>query len=66
MSFATEQLARIERVLAENPGVSSINVDGVQVTYAELMAQRRDLKSEIARERGRGPVVSRICLGGNH
>ena len=64
MSFASDQLARIEALLARNPGVRPISVDGVTVSYDDLIAQRKHWQKEIAKEDGgRSPIVP-ISLGG--
>ena len=39
MSFATEQVVRIETLLAENPGVKSVVVGNTTVTYEDLLKQ---------------------------
>ena len=39
MSFATEQLERIETLLAENPGVKSIAIGNTNVAYEDLLKQ---------------------------
>lgn len=65
MSFASDQLERIEALLARNPGVRQIAVDGgVTVSYDDLIAQRQHWKKEVAKEDGgRSPIVP-ISLGG--
>lgn len=64
MSFATDQLARIEALLAANPGVESVTIEGgTSVKYSDLVHQRAYWKSEAAREAGTKPRVSTISLG---
>lgn len=63
-SFAASQVARLETLLANCVGVQSINVDGQQVTYDDLLKQYQFWKSRQARESGTRPRFSQIYLGG--
>jgi hypothetical protein len=62
MSFATNQVARIEALLAENPGVKSIVVGNTTVTYEDLLKQYDYWKNLADREAGRRPGAKQINL----
>ena len=64
MSFATEQIARIEILLAENPGVKSVVVGNTTVTYEDLLKQYDYWKNLADREAGRRPGAKQINLSG--
>jgi hypothetical protein len=64
MSFATEQLERIETLLAENPGVKTIAVGNTNVTYEDLVKQHEYWKNLVDREAGRRPGAKQISLSG--
>jgi hypothetical protein len=64
MSFATEQIARIETLLAENPGVKSVIVGNTTVTYEDLLKQYEYWKNLADREAGRRPGAKQINLSG--
>ena len=64
MSFATEQVARIEALLAENPGVKTVVVGNTTVTYEDLLKQYEYWKNEADREAGRRPGAKQINLSG--
>ena len=64
MSFATEQIARIETLLAENPGVKSVVVGNTNVTYEDLLNQYEYWKNLEDREAGRRPGAKQINLSG--
>ncbi len=64
MSFATEQIARIETLLAENPGVKSVVVGNTTVTYEDLLQQYEYWKNLADREAGRRPGAKQINLSG--
>ena len=63
-TFSEDQIARLETLLAENVGVSTVTVGGRSVTYADLLKQYDDFKSRVAREQGTRPRVSHINLSG--
>lgn len=63
MSFATEQVARLETLMAANPGATSVNVDGQQVGFADLAKLWQFWKTVAARESGTRPRVAQIKLG---
>ena len=62
-SFAAQQVARLETILAQNVGVASISVDGVNVSYNDLYEQYLLWKSRCARENGQRPRAAQIYLG---
>jgi hypothetical protein len=62
-SFAAEQLARIQGLLAANIGLKSISVDGVNVSYDDLVKQYDEWSSKVARENGTRPRISQIYMG---
>ena len=64
MSFATEQIARIEMLLAENPGVKSVVVGNTTVTYEDLLKQYDYWKNVADREAGRRSAAKQINLSG--
>ena len=63
MSFASDQVTRLETLLAANVGAQSVNVDGQSVTYADLLRQYDYWMSRAAREQGTRPRVAQINLG---
>ena len=64
MSFATDQIARIETLLAENSGVKSVVVGNTTVTYEDLLKQYEYWKNLADREAGRRPGAKQINLSG--
>ena len=64
MSFATEQIARIESLIAENPGVKSVVVGNTTVAYEDLLKQYDYWKNQADREAGRRPGAKQINLSG--
>ncbi len=64
MSFATEQIARIETLLAENPGVKTVMVGNTSVTYEDLLKQLDYWQGRADREAGRRPGAKQINLSG--
>jgi len=62
-TFAEDQVERLETLLAANVGVSSVSVDGVSVSYDNLIKQYDYWKSRLAREDGTRPIVAQINLG---
>lgn len=63
MSFASDQLARIESLIARAGGLKSVNVDGVNVSFDDLISQRRYWQEEVERENGGGGVFIPVVLG---
>lgn len=63
-TFAEDQLARIEALLARNPGVRQISFEGVTVAYDDLVKQRDYWLNQVAREQGKRTAIIRVDLGG--
>ncbi len=63
MSFAAQMVAKYEALLLANAGMTSVNVDGGQVAYADLEAKYSFWKSKLARENGSRPRAAQIKLG---
>lgn len=64
MSFASNQVARLETLLTQNVGAVSVTVGGNTVTYDDLLKQYDYWKSKQARENGTRPRAAQIYLGG--
>lgn len=64
MSFASNQVARLETLLAQCVGVQSVTVNGQAVTYDDLTKQYKFWKSRQARENKTRPRSAQIYLGG--
>lgn len=64
MSFATQMVAKLEALLLANPGASSVNVDGVQVSFSDLEKRYTYWKNAAARESGSRPLTSQIKFSG--
>ena len=62
-TFAEDQITRLETLIAANVGVQNVSVDGVSVSYADLLKQYDYWKSRYAREQGTRPRVAQINLG---
>ena len=63
-SFAANQVARLETLLAQNVGIVNVTVDGQSVTYDDLLKQYRYWKSRQARENKTRPRAAQIYMGG--
>jgi len=61
-TFAEDQVSRLETLLASSVGVRSVSVDGVSVSYDDLLRQYDYWKSKVALEGGTKPRVSSINL----
>ena len=62
-TFAEGQVERLETLLASSVGVRSVSVDGVSVSYDDLMKQYDYWKARVAREAGTRPRIAQINLG---
>ena len=62
MTFASEQLTRLETLLAEHPGVQSFTIGNTSVSYDDLVEQREYWKRQVALEDGSRKRLSRINL----
>jgi hypothetical protein len=63
-TFAELQLTRIEQALAKNLGVRQIVIDGVSVTFDDLIKQRDYWRREVQTEQGNRSRVLSVELGG--
>jgi hypothetical protein len=63
-TFAENQLVAVEALLAENPGATSVTVDGQAISFDNLLLRREHWRREVARETGRRPIVASVKLGG--
>ena len=64
MSFASNQVSRLETLLQQNVGVQSVTVNGHAVTYDDLLKHYKYWKSRQARENKTRPRSAQIYLGG--
>jgi len=64
MSFNSDQVKRLQTILAENVGVQSVMVNGQSVSYADLEAKLDYYENKVARENGTRPRVFTVELGG--
>jgi hypothetical protein len=64
LKFARDQLRRIQDAIANSKGAKSVVVDGVSVTYDDLLAQHRYWQNEFDRVTGQRPISARIKLSG--
>lgn len=63
-TFAAQQLSRVEALLAANPGVTEITVDGVTTKYADLQKVRDYWRREVNREQGKRSQILSVDLSG--
>ena len=61
-THAQQMVAKLEQMLLENAGLKTVDVDGETVSYADLEAKWQFWKGQVAKARGRKPVISRIRL----
>jgi archaellin len=63
---AETMVTSLETFLASNVGVTSLNIDGVSVSYSRAQAMRELAywKSRVTRETGARPRVATFDLGG--
>ncbi len=62
MSFASNQVSRLETLLQQNVGVQSVTVNGHAVTYDDLLKHYNYWKSRQARENKTRPRSAQIYL----
>jgi len=62
MSFASDQVARLETLLAANVGVASVTVDGQTVSYDDLLKQYTFWQNRAAKASNSRPFASHIRL----
>ena len=63
-THAELMVTKLESLLLANAGVTTVNVDGQQVAYADLEVKWRFWKGRVARERGKASTISTIRLDG--
>jgi hypothetical protein len=63
-TLAEKMVAKLEALLLENAGLTSVTVDGVSTTFDDLTAQYAYWKKQVASEQGRSRTVSTIIVGG--
>jgi hypothetical protein len=61
-TFAEQMVAKYEALLLANAGATSVAVDGVQVSYADLEAKYQHWSRAAARAAGTTPGVSTVAL----
>jgi hypothetical protein len=61
-TFAETMVSKYETLLAENAGLTEVDVDGQKVAYAVLEDKWQFWKGQVAKEKGRKATVSRIRL----
>ncbi|MCJ7543971.1 MAG: hypothetical protein MUP47_05300 [Phycisphaerae bacterium] len=64
-TFAEQMVAKYRQLLLENAGLVTINIDGQDVSYADLETKLEHWEGKVAKQRGRAPSVSRIRLDGS-
>ena len=64
MSFADQQVDRLQTLLSSNVGVKTITVGNTAVTYEDLLKQYDYWKGRQAREQGKRPRAAQINLSG--
>lgn len=63
-TFAAKMLEKYQAVLLANPGVTTIVVDGVTVSYADLEAKVDRWQAKVDRQSGKRPFASSILTKG--
>ena len=61
-SFAQTMVAKLEALLAANPGAQSVSVDGNSISFGDLLAQYNYWKKIAARQSGSRPVSAQVDL----
>lgn len=59
---AETNLAKIDALIAANPGVTRVVVDGVDTTFADLIAQRKYWQREVNMEQGKRSTIVHVDL----
>lgn len=52
MSFASDQVARLETLMAANPGAQQVTIDGQTVNFRDVRADWEFWKGRVAKEGG--------------
>lgn len=63
-TFAEQMLEKLEALMLANPGASSVNIDGQQVSFVDLEKRWQYFKQLVARSSGTRPLATRINLTG--
>ena len=63
-THAETMVQKYEALLEANPGVTSVTVDGVAVSYADLEAKLAYWQSKLDGQRGKRPGAASVSLGG--
>lgn len=63
MSYAGQQVTRLETLMSQCVGLQQATIDGQTVVYDDLLKQYNYWKSRQAREDKRRPRVAQIYLG---
>jgi ABC-type amino acid transport substrate-binding protein len=61
-TFAQRMLEKYETLLEQNAGVERINIDGQDVTYADLEKKYEFWRARVLKEGGKAPTISTIRL----
>lgn len=61
-THAERMVVKYEALLEANPGVQTVSVDGLSVSYADLEAKLAHWKRRVARHQGTRPVATTIRL----
>lgn len=61
-AFAQQMVEKFQTLLLENAGAVRVNVDGNDVSYADLEAKYAYWQRVLQRHKGKSPTVSRIRL----
>ena len=61
-TFAEQMVAKYEALLLKCAGLTSVNVDGITTSLANLEAKHAYWKTRVAREAGTRPLASTIRL----
>lgn len=64
MTFAEEMVAKLETLLLASAGLTSVNVDGQMIAFADLEAKYKYWKSVVAREAASSGRWSTLDLSG--
>lgn len=61
-THAQKMVAKLGTMLLDNAGLTSVNVDGQAVSYADLEKKYAHWERKVLREQGKAPRISRIRL----
>ncbi|HOD84294.1 MAG: hypothetical protein BWX88_05012 [Planctomycetes bacterium ADurb.Bin126] len=63
-TFAQTMMAKYQTLLIENAGLTSVDIDGQKVAYADLERKYEHWRKRVLQEAGKHPAISRIRLDG--